>query len=172
MCIHTKLYTVHHTCTYIRVRRRGRVRHADLWQQFDALVSARPAATVLMTKVKAHATAADVASGHVSRQDRSGNDAADALAVAGARAHAVPAGERHEMQQRVQVAMQVQRLMLEIVVCRQSAQKSQLRREASEEEIRSSSSTENTSGSTSDEEVSMMPWCQRREEDADWMPPD
>ena len=61
----------------------------DLWHQLDELIDARPSGTFLITKVTGHATAADVAAGRAALQDKMGNDAADALAVAGQRGTAL-----------------------------------------------------------------------------------
>ena len=58
--------------------------NADLWRELDKIIEERPPGAVAITKVKGHATERDVSLGLVTRADKAGNDAADAMAVAGA----------------------------------------------------------------------------------------
>ena len=62
------------------------VRNADLWKQVHGLLNMR-GDQVRMSKVKGHATIHDVAKGRVSERDKMGNDAADCLAKAAAKAN-------------------------------------------------------------------------------------
>jgi len=100
--------------------RRGPLANMDLWQEVDALLEARPAWSIRFVKVKGHSTWEDVARGKVSVMDKLGNDAADGLAVAGARLHGLPAEIDHtDAKWRVLVARDVQRMMVEILLDRQ-----------------------------------------------------
>ena len=63
--------------------------HADLWNQVSGIIDSDPA-RVIVSKVSAHMTWADVRRGRLSAQDKIGNAWADRLAVAGAEEHARP----------------------------------------------------------------------------------
>ena len=71
-----------------------------------------------ISKVKGHATAIDVAEGRVAPMDKHGNDAADALARAGAATHALPSDEIHAVKHRYAVTRSVQQMMVEILEAR------------------------------------------------------
>eukprot|EP00664_Eupelagonemidae_sp_cell27_P006048 gene6048-8598_t len=88
--------------------------HVDLWRRLDAALAARPEGHVLFRKVKGHASARDVAAGRVAGCDRAGNDAADALAVAGAALHGVDPRRVAAARRRVEAARAVQALMLDV----------------------------------------------------------
>ena len=75
-------------------------------------------ATVRITKVPGHATAQDVIAGRFTAFDKFGNDNADALAVSGALLHHLNQG-RDETFATVKAAMDVQRMMVDIVVMRE-----------------------------------------------------
>ena len=92
-----------------------RVRHADIWSQLDNLLDQRRADSFLVTKIKGHATRDDVLTGHVSIEDKLGNDAADALAVAGALVNP-KAEQAHYLRPQLNVTMNVQKMMVEIVI--------------------------------------------------------
>jgi ribonuclease HI len=95
-----------------------KVKNADLWKQLHTLMLARPDGTVLFTKVKGHASKTDVRRGRVRSQDKTGNDAADLLATAGAAAHALPESRVREYKLRMAVAHDVQCMMTDIVAAR------------------------------------------------------
>ena len=60
---------------------RGLMRNADLWKQVDALVLSRPSGDFMVTKVKGHATMADIRDGCTTHVNKMGNDEADALGM-------------------------------------------------------------------------------------------
>ena len=64
--------------------RAGPIKNRYFWLHVDKLLRSRLADTVKISKVRGHATSADVLSGRVQLIDKIGNDNADALAVAGA----------------------------------------------------------------------------------------
>ena len=67
-----------------------------------------------------HARRVDVLKGGSTREDKFGNDGADALAVAGAASHAVPADVVEGAQCRTHLALNVHSMMLAIVCARQT----------------------------------------------------
>jgi ribonuclease HI len=69
--------------------RRGRrdISNRDLWECMALLLRNRSPGEVSFKKVWGHASARDVSNGIVEAIDKEGNEAADALAVAGAAAH-------------------------------------------------------------------------------------
>ena len=73
------------------LRRRGwlEVDNGDLWELLDGILLSRDPSSVLLVKVKGHATWSDVRSGVVAWADKRANDAADGLARRGAKAHAL-----------------------------------------------------------------------------------
>ena len=97
-----------------------RGKNADLWNQLALILVARGVETVIFTKVKGHATARDIARGHVQHEDKIGNDGADALACAGADAHEVPAGVVAACRRVKSAAMRVQRMMVDILLARRA----------------------------------------------------
>jgi len=101
--------------------KRQPIANADLWIELDALLESRPHSSVVFTKVKAHATLADVQKGLITPFDRSGNIAADALAVAGACQLEGAGPERRALQLRATAAISVQRMMVDILHARRSA---------------------------------------------------
>ena len=60
------------------------IKNADLWEELCTISSTRLPGTVQVKKVKGHTTEEDVHKGVVKAEDKEENDAADALAVAGA----------------------------------------------------------------------------------------
>ena len=102
--------------------KKGRkIPNADLWRQLDELLEAREPQSVKMTKVRGHIAAQDVLQGQASLQDKQGNDAADALAVAGA-FRSQRRGASQELQQQLHTTIEVQRMMLAILQCRSQKQ--------------------------------------------------
>ena len=63
------------------------VRDGDLWRIFWLLLLQKNPDAVALSKVKGHATAADVAAGKISLADLLGNDRADTMAHQGVRAN-------------------------------------------------------------------------------------
>ena len=94
----------------------------DLRQQLDAQLDERQVGAVLFTKVKAHSTAEDVHAGRATLEDKLGNDAADALAVAGAKAHVERKGGVDDFNTRIALTLGMHKMMVAIVVARQAAQ--------------------------------------------------
>ena len=73
----------------------------DLWGELGGLLDLRNGRGVKLTKVLGHAKPEAITKGATSIEDKEGNDAADALAVAAAMAHAPPqhlVDETHERQ--------------------------------------------------------------------------
>ncbi len=91
-----------------------------MWKRLDEILAQRPAAYDHILKVKAHASWKDVADGSTTTEDKLGNDAADALAVAGAVAHAVDPALLHDFQWRLATAQAVQAMMLDILEARRN----------------------------------------------------
>ena len=88
--------------------------HQDLWGRLSELLQARPAASVDIVKVLAHASAKDVLRGKVSAEDKWGNDGADALAKEAAMLQQVPENIMKEAMRRRQQAEAVQQRFLDI----------------------------------------------------------
>jgi ribonuclease HI len=141
-----------------RSRRGSDLRNQDLWTELDSLLETRPAWAVRFIKVKGHSTWDDVASGGVSAVDKIGNDAADALAVAGARLHSLPVESDHlEAKWRMLVTRDVQRMMVEILADRQQrAAAAQPKEEAATQSV-SDSSSQDFSEENSDDDDSGGP---------------
>ncbi|CAE8603203.1 unnamed protein product [Polarella glacialis] len=91
--------------------------NVDLWRELHSLMESR-AGDVVVSKVKRHASERDVRSGMVKKEDKVRNDAADLLAVEGAKSHAVPASAVAAQKQRVAATEDVQRMMLDIIAAR------------------------------------------------------
>jgi len=101
--------------------KRRQIANAELWIQLDGLLESRTPGSVRFTKVKAHTTQRDVSAGAITEFDRAGNEAADALAVAGAcRGHGQD-DHRRQAWLRATVAICVQRMMLDIYRSRHMA---------------------------------------------------
>ena len=94
-----------------------KVQNADLWKQVHDLLQRR-VSSVVLSKVKGHATPKDVAAGRVSARDKHGNDAADCLASAGASSHAAPPLVVREVMHRRAVAKAVQTMMIAVLAAR------------------------------------------------------
>eukprot|EP00660_Eupelagonema_oceanica_P019682 gene19682-biopygen15118 len=92
----------------------ARPEHVDLWRRLDRARSEAGRGEVRFRWVKGHASDADVVKGRVARADKVGNDAADALAVAGAALHGVPPERVAAARRRTLVGRAVQRLMLDV----------------------------------------------------------
>ena len=119
--------------------KKGRkIPNADLWRQLDDLLEAREPQSVQMTKVRGHIAAQDVLQGQASLQDKQGNDAADALAVAGAFR-----SERRKVSQALHesmiATMQVQRMMVTILEARAQARNANAQAERATETATTSS---------------------------------
>ena len=95
--------------------------HADLWNLLAAELCARQS-IVLVSWVKGHAKQIDVDRGRTTEEDRTGNDGADALAVAGAGLHQVPAEVVADARERKQMAVNVQRMMVSVLQARFEAE--------------------------------------------------
>ena len=124
---------------------RGLIRNADLWKSMDRLLCER-GSTVRFRKVKGHASIRDVETGLVTEQDRRGNAAADALAVAGASMHTGSVQTQHNLENMLLVR-DVQLMMVGILSERN--QRCKLDKSAQREVISISSASNETSGSSS-----------------------
>ena len=71
-----------------------------------------------MGKIKGHASWEDVRTGRVSTSDKHGNDRADDLATMGAAMHGVSQEDRTNFRFRVQNAIDLQKMMVEILAAR------------------------------------------------------
>ena len=69
-----------------------------------------------MSKVKGHASWADVRRGLVRRQDKVGNAWADKLAVEGSEKHVCPAGLADANRERKELAIQYQGALVKIIM--------------------------------------------------------
>ena len=96
--------------------KRKQIANAALWIELDALLQARAPAAVVFSKVKAHATQADIQRGIISEYDLMGNKAADALAVAGACSWRGDLGHQRQGWLRASAAVSVQRMMVDILM--------------------------------------------------------
>ena len=81
---------------------------------------------VSVSWVKGHAKQIDVDRGRVTKEDKTGNDGADALAVAGACLHQVPAELSTSACERKELAVNVQRMMIKILQARAEAESNSL----------------------------------------------
>ena len=72
--------------------------------------------------MKGHAKQLDIDRGRITKEDKKGNDGADALAVAGANMHCAAPEVVEEAKQRMDVAISVQRMMLAILHARALAE--------------------------------------------------
>ena len=95
-----------------------KVDHADLWKQVDYLLNTRLSGSVIIQKLKGHATERDVQTGRVTRCDKEGNDCADRLARQGAAKHAIDPAKARYTRTRTALARDVQRMMIDIVHAR------------------------------------------------------
>ena len=95
--------------------------HADLWNLLAVELCARQS-VVLVSWVKGHAKQVDVDRGRTTEEDRTGNDGADALAVAGAGLHQVPAEVVADARERKEMAVNVQRMMVSVLQARFEAE--------------------------------------------------
>ena len=90
----------------------------DLWAQLARLLEPRGPEAVFITKVKGHATDADVASGRVQAADKAGNDGADRLAVDAALQQQAPAELIAAAMHRKAQAIATHRMVIEILEAR------------------------------------------------------
>ncbi len=88
--------------------------NVDLWQEAHRLLAVREPNSFRIRKVKGHSSFLDVQHGRTTELDKTGNDAADGLAVAGAALHAVGPPRRSKLAIHLTRVQAVQRLMLEI----------------------------------------------------------
>ena len=95
--------------------------HWDLRDATRGQLQTRTPNSVIFRWVKGHSKQKDVDLGHVRPEDKQGNDAADALATAGAKIHAPSAGEVREARLRTHLLRTVQSMMVEILLARQGA---------------------------------------------------
>ena len=91
--------------------------HADLWNMLACQLRSR-STSVCVSWVKGHATRIDVQRGRTTKEDKKGNDCADALAVAGASLHQIPAEVVADACERRHDAVNVQRMMLSVLKAR------------------------------------------------------
>ena len=91
--------------------------NADLWNILASELSSR-ATDVHVSWVMGHAKQIDIERGRTTADDKFGNDAADALAVAGARMHHVPPEVLQFALQRKQWAIAVQQMMVAVLHAR------------------------------------------------------
>jgi ribonuclease HI len=116
-------------CSWEAAERKSRGReisNADLWKRLRSLMLERPEGHVAFTKVKAHASWQDVASGASTAEHKHGNDCADTLAVTGAALHAIPSTQRGAILHRSLLAQKIQAMMLDILEARSEKQMSLL----------------------------------------------
>ena len=92
------------------------ISNRDLWQVADTLLAERLPETVRVVKVKGHAKWEDVERGTATIEDKLGNDKADELAVMGAALHSIPQCDRHSFRRRAHLALDLQKMMLEILI--------------------------------------------------------
>ena len=98
--------------------RAGRGDNVDLWSILHSLLDGRGRDRVRFVKVRGHAKEKHIRSSEVSALDKWGNGAADELAVAGARAHAIPDHVRKAAAQRKMHAKATHRMMFRILHAR------------------------------------------------------
>ena len=94
-------------------------RHADLWHRLQEVLQTRHC-QLETKKIPAHCCEEDVARGKLTREDWKGNAAADALAVAGAGMHQIPAEEVQHFQQLIRTTAWRQAVMHNILSARWS----------------------------------------------------
>ena len=97
-----------------RTRSGKEVSNRDLWFEILSELSSRPRDSVSFRKVRGHATPQDVEAGRATLLDKAGNDAADALAVAGAASHGLSDEQRRQACAATVVGAAVQRLMVDV----------------------------------------------------------
>jgi ribonuclease HI len=96
----------------------GAIKNHDLWMQLSRLLQERPPGSWKLTKVKGHASARDILEGKVTREDKEGNDWADALAVAGCtKSRALRGGD--PLAERMLLTKAVQKMMTDILLARE-----------------------------------------------------
>jgi ribonuclease HI len=95
--------------------------HADLWNLLAAELRARQS-VVSVSWVKGHAKQIDVDRSRTTQEDKTGNDGADALAVAGACLQQVPAEVLVDARERKEMAVNIQRMMITILQARAEAE--------------------------------------------------
>ena len=100
----------------------------------------------MIFKVKGHASRDDVAAGRTTFSDKCANDKADELAVLGASLHAVCQKQKVDFKYRTFLAMDLQKMMLDILTAREDA------RRGTGVNVISSSSEDSHSDSASDSE--------------------
>ena len=103
----------------------GKVRedsdHDDLWQQLLHSITSR-AGRVCFSWVKGHAKQRHIEEGVTTLQHKLGNDAADALATAGAALHAAPEVIAAGARQKRQAAVVTHALLLDLIAARSAAE--------------------------------------------------
>ena len=77
---------------------------------------------VSVSWVKGHANQIDVDRSRTTQEDKTGNDGADALAVAGACLHQVPAEVLVDARERKEMAVNTSRMMINILQARAEAE--------------------------------------------------
>eukprot|EP00973_Karenia_brevis_P011381 1540514-Karenia_brevis.AAC.1 len=105
-------------------KKRSTVCNHDLWTRVYRLMDARTVGTFCVTKVKGHASYDDLSAGRVLAIDKQGNDAADALAVAGASINPKATG-RIALARQLTVTTNVQKMMVDIFMLRESKRQAQ-----------------------------------------------
>ena len=91
--------------------------HADLWNLLASDLRVRSSA-VQVSWVKGHAKQLDIDRGRTTKEDKMGNDEADALAVAGAKLHAVPSEVLEAAKTRKESGIRVQQMMVTVLKAR------------------------------------------------------
>jgi len=91
--------------------------HADLWNLLGNELASR-SSVVQVSWVKGHAKQVDITRGRSTKEDKEGNDGADALAVAGAKLHAIPSEVLEAARQRIHWATSVQQMMVTVLKAR------------------------------------------------------
>ena len=91
--------------------------HADLWNLLGKELASRSSA-VKVSWVKGHAKQVDITRGRSTKEDKEGNDGADALARAGAKLHAIQSEVLEAAMQRRHWAASVQQMMVTILHAR------------------------------------------------------
>ncbi len=104
-----------------RVLARSEICNAVRWQLLDELLRARGVGHDEIVWVKGHTSAEQVRAGEVTPFNHAGNNAADMLATTGAALHCVPAAEVAAAAARVELAVRLQRMILEIAMARAAA---------------------------------------------------
>ena len=94
--------------------------HGDLWAQLQVMLESAPG-RLHISKVKGHASWLDVRMGRSTLADKTGNDAADKLAVAGSNQHPAAIVLQRQCEEASEKCSRVQRSLLDIALAREEA---------------------------------------------------